>query len=478
MQLLAGKIVEVAFPNKVISSEGVETLEQAVEQVEVLCRDILIELEESRMTVRDLDTQILRSNENLNHISKERDELANSLSAVEVQLQKVQLDFNTKTSELRQVTEMNRNFQGRIREFTEGDAPKLQREAEKANERIRQLNHFVENYEATLKQTQLENEDLSKKYGEVQQVAVKGQAELSELREVVQRITRQRDDLIEKIERQDSAAQAIQKKLDDLQGRVGHSEKVKSVVEEQFNRELKAVHSANGELKGQLSVALAARNELSQRVDRLSQLLRESERGHDDFLEKGRSTENQLSTLRREHEILLLEHKNLENDLVEKQASFTRLEQEISKLRREDQMARRTNDGLEHLQAKVESLSAMNSFLKDQTETRERTIRSLEDRLRHQQEEMRHAREEVDGQTRKLKKRELLISQALKRLESINHMKGMQGHGIGLSSSAGNSTSNNNHTNNNTDSPFRDDHHPSLLTPTRPTKRPSLHDEY
>ncbi len=54
MQLLAGKIVEVAFPGRSVSGE-IESLEQAVEQVEVLCRDVLVELEESRLTVKDLD---------------------------------------------------------------------------------------------------------------------------------------------------------------------------------------------------------------------------------------------------------------------------------------------------------------------------------------------------------------------------------------------------------------------------------------
>ena len=57
MQLLAGKIIEVAFPGRNVSNE-VESLEQAVEQVEVLCRDVLVELEESRLTVKDLDFQV------------------------------------------------------------------------------------------------------------------------------------------------------------------------------------------------------------------------------------------------------------------------------------------------------------------------------------------------------------------------------------------------------------------------------------
>ena len=431
MQLLSGKIVEVAFPGRNVLEE-VESLEQAVEQIEILCRDVLIELEEGRLTIKDLDSQVLRINENLTQSNRERDQISNSLSGSEVQMQKLSLELNSKASDLRAASETNRNLQNRLKEVTESEIPKWQREAERATERVKQLGHFVENYESTLKNAQQENEAILKKYSEMQQVFNKIQTELSDYKEYNKNLTNQRDELVERLSAQESSTITAQKRLEELQSRVGHNEKVKSSIEEQFNKELKSLHTTNGELKGQLTLALNARAELSQRVDRLSQLLREAERGQDEIIEKGRSSENQFSSLRREHEILILEHRTLESDLNERQNMISKLEQEISKLRREDHVNRRTNDGLEHLQAKVESLSAMNSFLKDQTETRERTIRSLEDRLRHQQEEMRRSREEVEGQTRKLKKREVLIAQALKRLESINHMKQVQAATAGI----------------------------------------------
>lgn len=461
MQLLSGKIIEVAFPGRNVSNEA-ESLEEAVEQVEGLCRDVLVELEESRLTVKDLDSQVSRVNENLTESNKERDQLANSLSAAEVQLQKLSLELNTKISELRNSGETSRNLQIRLKEISEIEIPKWQREAEKSNEKVKQLGQFVENYENILKQNQNESEEVKRKYFEIQEAFSKVQNELYEFKENNAKLLKQRDEL--------SALLAEHERTQrELESRVGHGEKVKSSIEEQFQKEIKSLHASNVELKGQISMALSSRSELNQRIDRLSQLLRESERGQDEIIERGRQFETQLASLRREHEILLLEHKTMESDLIERQETISRLESEISRLRREDHQLRRNNDGLEHLQAKVESLSAMNSFLKDQTETRERTIRSLEDRLRHQQEEMRRSREEVEIQSKKLKKREILISQALKRLESINHMKQVQAVTAGLE----------------LNTPFRDDHHPSLLlnTPTKkssngpPSKRLNL-DEY
>jgi TolA-binding protein len=80
-------------------------------------------------------------------------------------------------------------------------------------------------------------------------------------------------------------------------------------------------------------------------------------------------------------------------------------------------------DGLEHLQSKVDSLVALNNFLKEQVDQKEKMIRELEDRLRRQADEMRNAQSEVEQQSRRLKKRELLISQALKKLETINSLQ-------------------------------------------------------
>lgn len=464
MQLLAGKIVEVAFPGRNVSNE-VESLEQAVEQVEILCRDVLVELEESRLSVKDLDSQVWRINENLNESNRERDEISNSLSVSQVQIQKLTMELNGKSSELRAASETNRNLQNRLKEVSETEIPKWQREAERANEKVKQLGQFVENYEKNLKESQGENEEILRKYSEIQQVYNKLQGEFYEVKEHLQRALKQRDEIAEKLTAQELLTSSTQKRLEDLQNRVGHNEKVKSSIEEQFNKELVSLHNVNLELKGQLNVAINSRSDLNQRIDRLSQLLREAERGQDELIEKSRNAESQLSTLRREHEILVLEHKTLQSDLQDRQLTINKLEQEISRIRREDHLNRRNHDGLEHLQAKVESLSAMNSFLKDQTETREKTIRSLEDRLRHQQEEMRRSREEVENQSRKLKKREILIGQALKRLESINHMKQQQGgfEGFNLAS---------------TNTPFRDDHHPLLSTPTKPPTKRSNMDEY
>lgn len=99
------------------------------------------------------------------------------------------------------------------------------------------------------------------------------------------------------------------------------------------------------------------------------------------------------------------------------------MESDLNRLKREEHLTRKNTDSSDHLQSKVDSLSTLNNFLKEQSESKERQIIDLQERLRKQGEEMRHAYTEIENQTRKLKKRELLISQALKRLEALNTMK-------------------------------------------------------
>jgi chromosome segregation ATPase len=70
--------------------------------------------------------------------------------------------------------------------------------------------------------------------------------------------------------------------------------------------------------------------------------------------------------------------------------------------------------------AKIDNMTALNAFLKEQAEAKERQVRDLEERLRRQEDDVKRAYAELDAKTAKLKKRETLINQALKRLEAIN----------------------------------------------------------
>lgn len=102
-----------------------------------------------------------------------------------------------------------------------------------------------------------------------------------------------------------------------------------------------------------------------------------------------------------------------------------RLEEEVTRLKRSDHATRRGVDGAEHLQAKVDSLTAMNSFLKGQVETKESGIRELEEKLRQQEGAIRQAYADCEYQHQKIKKREMVISRVLKRLENINAVAGL-----------------------------------------------------
>ena len=59
----------------------------------------------------------------------------------------------------------------------------------------------------------------------------------------------------------------------------------------------------------------------------------------------------------------------------------------------------------------------MNTYLKEQVELRDKQLHDMQDRVKQQEDNVRQAFLEVDQQSKKLKKREVLINQALKRLE-------------------------------------------------------------
>lgn len=98
---------------------------------------------------------------------------------------------------------------------------------------------------------------------------------------------------------------------------------------------------------------------------------------------------------------------------------------ELSRLRRQELTARRGHEGVEHLQAKVESLGVLNGYLKEQVEAKEKALRDAEERLRRQDDEIRQAYADCATQHQKIKKREMVISRVLKRLENINAVAGL-----------------------------------------------------
>lgn len=77
------------------------------------------------------------------------------------------------------------------------------------------------------------------------------------------------------------------------------------------------------------------------------------------------------------------------------------------------------------MQAKVESLASLNTFLKEQVDTKERSLREAEEKLRKKDDAIRKAYADCEQQHQKIKKRELIISRVLKRLENINAITGI-----------------------------------------------------
>ena len=135
--------------------------------------------------------------------------------------------------------------------------------------------------------------------------------------------------------------------------------------------------------------------------------------------------QQEFTTLQREHDLTKMEKNNAEAELQDKISTISRLETEIQKIKRGDLPFRKvlvsiypqTTEGNEHLQAKVDQLNALNHYLKEQADLKERQVRDLEERLRRQEEDMKRVFSEVEVKSAKLKKREAFINQALKRLE-------------------------------------------------------------
>ena len=129
--------------------------------------------------------------------------------------------------------------------------------------------------------------------------------------------------------------------------------------------------------------------------------------------------------LNRERELLSIEKQNLQRELADAQESLRVAEAEIGRLKRADLTQRKGHESIQHLQTRCEGLNNINSMLKQELEAKDRALQEAEDRLRRQEESIKRAYTDCDVQHQKIKKREMVISRVLKRLENINAIAGI-----------------------------------------------------
>lgn len=348
----------------------------------------------------------------------------------ETRLGELQGHVAAREDDLKRATAAAEEWQRKAASAYDSELPRLHEELMAARSRLANLEHELEMAREQLHQAQASAADFKAKWEDAQSIAIQASSEASDRLAHISQLQQSRADLAKRLASSEELAQTLTRRVEELRAQTEHADKVKAAVEEGFNRQLKQLHAQNTELKLQMASNSSGANEASARMERLNAAL-DSLRAEKDALHaRLQSKEHSLGALQQELDTLRLDRKRTETDLALREEQLRKAELDLARLRKDDSMARKHADGASALQAKIESLTAMNNFLREQVDQKDRHLRDLEERLRRQSDEMRATMSEMEEKNRKLKKREALIAQALKRLESINSLQ-LVGEGSG-----------------------------------------------
>lgn len=368
------------------------------------------------MQARAAESALAKMKRELTGAQKDLDATRASLEAATFREGRLQAEVTSKANEVRSLQESVRNIQGKLRLLQEDELPKAHEELAAMKDRARTLQTSNEAAQSELSQARAEKADLLAQVEEYQAMLVQSTSELADRKAQVQAHQAAKDELLQKLASNEHALMDLKARCEDAERTAKQSERVRQSLEEKFNQEVKGLRAANAELRAQFGQFSTGKSDLTARMERLQLSLADVERRNEELQERVLSKETALSQLRREHEVLLIDQGSMEAELRERIEMIKRLEGDLAKARLEARSG--SNQGsAELLQSKIDSLSSMNGILREQLGERERHIRQMEEKLTVQEREMRQAMAEVEHQNRKLKKRETLIAQALKRLE-------------------------------------------------------------
>lgn len=399
------------------------TFPEVFAQVERATDSLIRDCHENRQAKTSLGETLAKQEQISSSLQSDRQRLEMELSRAENRLNEISLVLNTREEEIKRTAQMAEEWQRKAAAAYDAELPKLHEELVALRSEQGRLLHDLEGAKEEVRRAQAASTEFKSKWEEAQSIAIQASSESSDRLAHISQLQQSRADLAKRLASSEEMAQSLNRRLEEMRTQLEHADKVKAAVEEGFNRQLKQLHQQNTELKLQMASNSSGASDANARLERLNAAVESLRLEKDSLFNKLQTKEHSIGALQQELDTLRIDRKRTETDLVLREEQLRKCELELARLRKDDQHLRKNTDGIHHLQAKIESLTALNTFLREQTEQKDKSIREYEERLRRQADEMRTTMTEVDAQSRKLKKREQLISQALRRLESINSLQ-------------------------------------------------------
>lgn len=199
------------------------------------------------------------------------------------------------------------------------ELPKYRQECEQLQSHLHQATKELQTLEKENEMLEKQLAEATAKYKQASELIVNNANNASEKSQQVTQLQQLRDDLLKKLSNREDANLKLTQKVAELQAQLEHAQKVKTAIEESFNADLKALHNANSELRMKLNSHSTDSSDLVFRLEKVQNALRMAEKENLQLQETLKSKEISHNMLIREHEVKMMEHRNLELELAQRQ---------------------------------------------------------------------------------------------------------------------------------------------------------------
>lgn len=401
------------------------TLDQAVGELAKLLEVVISEFSDAQHQREALTHDLRSAHDELAFVSHSSEKAKEGARLAQEKLSSVEKQLETTHEQLVQSQSNQFRLEQSLKATQELELPKYR-------EQCVTLQNAIKTLETELSARDRRCNELRTELDNVRRRCVELEAEISQnatsahmRHEEVATVRRQQEELLNKLSMQEDLNAQLGKKLDDVTLQLTQAERVKSAVEESFQRQIKNLHQSTNELRSQLAQASSGKSTNDQRIERLQGTVNYLETTYEECLTKLQVKEAAYSSLLREHELASIERETLDRDLQEVREILAKTEGELSRMKRLEYTSRRGNEDMEATQNKLNSLTTMNSYLREQVENKDKALREASEKVRRQQDAIDKAYADCEAQHQKIKKRELIINRVLKRLENINALTGI-----------------------------------------------------
>lgn len=295
------------------------TLERAVDELNKIVEVILRDYDDCRRQKSSLADDLRNAHQEtalLQHTAeKYREQAAQALE----QLATVEKDLDTTRSQLTKAKNEAFHLEQQLKATNELELPKYREQCVTLQNAVKTLENELAVRERRLAETRGEMDTLRRCCVELENQSSKVSADSAGLQEEVATLRSQKQELLQKLLSQEELVAQTSALLDDTKQQLAKAERVKAHLQENFNREMREMHSANSDLKAQLAAISSGKSTNDQRLERLQAGLRFVEQSNDELKAKLQAKEAAHSALLRDHEILIVEKQNLERELQETQ---------------------------------------------------------------------------------------------------------------------------------------------------------------